>query len=148
MVKGKSNMKLKELVNVLSSNSNVVMHIMLPNGDFVAEHFHITEVGVVNKDFIDCGGTKRSLRYCTLQVWTANDFDHRLKTDKLEKIIKIGKSLFDLEELPVEIEYGSEYISQYPLADVEVTPKGLLFVLGAKKTCCLAPDKCGVKGCC
>ncbi|MEI7863404.1 MAG: DUF6428 family protein, partial [Planctomycetota bacterium] len=37
---------------------------MLPDKSFVPAHFHITEVGRVQKDFIDCGGTVRSATTC------------------------------------------------------------------------------------
>lgn len=30
----------------------------LENGNSVPEHFHVTEVGIITKDFIDCGGTE------------------------------------------------------------------------------------------
>ena len=33
-----------------------------PDGNFVPPHFHITEVGMVKKHFIDCGGTERKER--------------------------------------------------------------------------------------
>jgi hypothetical protein len=120
---------------------------MLPSGEFVPDHFHITEVGRVEKQFIDCGGTRRTTLSCVLQVWVANDIDHRLNTTKLSKIMHKAAELLD-DEWPVTIEYGSDTISQYPLGEIEVTPKGLLLVLGAKPTACLAEDKCGVQGCC
>ena len=92
----------------------------------------------------------RSSTTCLLQVWTADDFDHRLTADKLGLILKLAEALLKSDELPVEVEYESASISQYPLGGVELTPMGLLFHLGAKHTACLAPDKCGVgeKGCC
>jgi hypothetical protein len=52
--------------------------------------------------------------------------------------------LFTTDEIPVEVEYEQDAISQFPVADIEVTPAGLLFVLGSKHTACLAPDKCGI----
>lgn len=141
-------MNLQDFYMTLDRNIDKPLHIMLPNGEFVPEHFHVTEVGKVTKQFVDCGGTKRETTACVLQVWVANDIDHRLRSSKLVKILKMAESTLGPPwEIPVEIEYGSEYVSQYPLGDVEVTPKGLLFVLGAKKTACLAPDKCGVSGC-
>jgi hypothetical protein len=39
----------------------------------VPEHFHVTEVGVVTKDFIDCGGTVRHEKVANFQLWDAND---------------------------------------------------------------------------
>jgi Family of unknown function (DUF6428) len=120
---------------------------MLPGGEFVPDHFHITEVGRVHKQFIDCGGTRRETLSCTLQVWVANDKKHRLNSTKLNKIMDMAAPLLD-DDVPLVIEYGRETVAQYPVGDVEVTPKGLLLVLGAKPTECLAPDKCGVQGCC
>lgn len=137
-------MNTKYFIDVLSSNPDLAIHIMLPNGEFVPNNFHITEVGFVHKQFIDCGGTSRDTFHATLQVWAANDLDHRLNSTKLLKIVKLQS----LADIPMMVEYGSDTISQYPLGDVEVTPQGLLFILGCKPTACLAPDKCGVKGCC
>ena len=126
------------------------MHWMLPGRGFVPEHYHITEVGRLQKDFIDCGGTIRSLSSCLLQIWVADDTDHRLKTTKLAKIMEVATPVLKSDGLPVEVEYDEGTISQYPVVGVEVTPAGLLFYLGTKHTACLAPEKCGVGdgGCC
>jgi hypothetical protein len=82
-----------------------------------------------------------------LQVWTAHDFDHRLQSTKLSKIIEIAKPLLSRDDIAVEIEYGEEVAATYHLSDVEVTPNGLILVLKGKQTDCLAPDKCGVNQC-
>ena len=140
-------MKVMELVERLGSQTDQALHIMLPDGSFVPEHFHITEIGRVHKDFVDCGGTRRDQTRCVLQVWVAKDFDHRLRSKKLGKILKAA-AIFVEPSLEVEIEYETEAVSQYPLAGVELTPSGMLFVTGKKHTACLAPDKCGVSGCC
>lgn len=137
-------MTSKELLKVLNDNSEASMDILLPLGDTVPGHFHVTEVGKVQKTFIDCGGTKRETAACVLQVWVAGDTHHRLKAGKLAKIIKLAEPIIG-NDLPVEIEYGSEYLSQYPVLNVEVKDHGLEFKLGVKTTACLAPDKCGVK---
>ena len=143
-------MNVTELQSLLAAHPGERMHFMLPDKSFVPAHFHITEVGRVQKDFIDCGGTVRSATTCLLQVWVAHDVDHRLETTKLAKIIEIAQPLLGSDQLPVEIEYEGEAISQYPLGGAESTPSGLLFYLGSKHTACLAPEKCGVggTGCC
>ena len=143
-------MTVSELLAVLVGNPGVKMHFMLPDNSFVPAHYHITEVGRVQKDFIDCGGTVRSLSSCVLQVWVANDLDHRLETTKLAKIIEIARPLLKSDELPVEVEYEDAVVSQYPRGGAEVTPSGILFTVGTKHTACLAPEKCGVGGeaCC
>jgi hypothetical protein len=143
-------MTVAEFRAVLEANPDVGMHWMLPDRSFVPAHYHITEVGRVQKDFIDCGGTVRSLTSCLLQVWVANDTDHRLHTTKLAAIMRVAEPLLASGDLPVEVEYEEGTISQYPLAGAEITPAGVLFHLGTKHTACLAPEKCGVDGtgCC
>ncbi len=151
-------MIVKELVEIIESNKDSSISIMLPDGKFIPAHFHITEIGRVDKKFIDCGGTRRERSTCVLQAWVATDTEHRLNAGKLAKIFQFVKAsswaglaglvLVKGDDLPVEIEYNTDSTTQYPLGDVEVTPAGLLFVLGTKKTECLAPDKCGVTGCC
>ena len=143
-------MTVKEFCRALAGHPGMKMHWMLPDNSFVPSHYHITEVGRVRKDFIDCGGTVRSTAACVLQVWVANDVDHRLETEKLASIMRVAGSLLESEDLPVEVEYEDAVISQYPIGGMEVTPSGLLFYLGTKHTACLAPEKCKVDGtnCC
>jgi hypothetical protein len=145
-------MTVGELTRLLARDPHAALHLMLPDGDFVPAHFHVTEVGRVQKDFIDCGGTTRSATSCLVQVWVAADTDHRLSAGRLAGILSMAAPLLKSDALPVEVEYESGVVSQYPLAGAEVTPSGLLFHLGTKDTDCLAPDRCGVgpnaSGCC
>lgn len=143
-------MTVREFRQVLDDHPGALMHWMLPDRSFVPVHYHITEVGRVQKDFVDCGGTIRSTTSCVLQVWVANDVDHRLHTDKLSAIIRTAGPLLRSDDLPVEVEYEEGVLSQYPVGGVETTPSGLLVTLGTKHTACLAPDKCkvGDTGCC
>ena len=135
---------------VLAGNPAAAIHLMLPDGDFVPAHFHVTEVGRVRKDFIDCGGTVRSSTTCVVQVWVADDTAHRLTTTKLAGVMRLAAPLLGATDLPVEVEYEDGRVSQYPVAAAEATPAGVLFHLGTKHTACLAPDRCGVgaAGCC
>ncbi|MBL8866994.1 MAG: hypothetical protein JNK93_15660 [Planctomycetia bacterium] len=137
-------MNLREFQELLARHPNAPLHFALPDGDLVPAHFHVTEVGRIRKDFIDCGGTTRSESSCRLQVWIASDTDHRLNTTKLAAILKLATPLFDTDELPVEVEYEAGVVSQYPVTDADATPSGLLFQLGSKHTDCLAKDRCGV----
>jgi hypothetical protein len=137
-------MNLDAFVTVLTGNPDAALHLMLPDGSFVPAHFHVTEVGRVQKDFIDCGGTRRSTSACVLQVWVADDTDHRLDTTKLAKVIQLGTPLFPSLAIPVEVEYEQGAVSQYPVQQAEVTPSGVLLHLSSKHTACLAQDRCGV----
>lgn len=129
---------------VLTANPHAAVHLMLPDRSLVPAHFHVTEVGRVQKDFVDCGGTVRSSTSCVLQVWVANDVEHRVDTTKLAKIIQKGASLFSTTAIPLEVEYDSGVASQYPVREAKVSPAGVVLHLGTKHTACLAPDRCGI----
>jgi hypothetical protein len=135
-------MKLDELLAIVTDRPSSAIKLRLPDETFVPAHFHVTEVGRVHKDFIDCGGKVRSTTACVLQVWVASDSQHRLETTKLAKILRLAAPLLGTTDLPVEIEYEAELVSQFPLTSAEMTPAGLLLNLGSKHTACLALDQC------
>lgn len=130
-------MKLSEIKEILAKRESV--NFQLENGQVVPKHFHVTEVGVVTKDFIDCGGTVRHEKVANFQLWDANDFEHRLKAGKLLNIISLSEQVIGMEDLDIEVEYQSETIGKYDLAF-----DGDNFVLTFKTTACLAMDKCGI----
>src|SRR5687768_4252512 len=131
-------MKLSDVKRILSNAETV--DFKLENGASVPEHFHVTEVGLVTKHFIDCGGTVRNEKTANFQLWDANDFDHRLKPGKLLNIIALSEKTLGLDEdLEVEVEYQAETIGKYHLGH-----DGKNFILQSTKTACLASDKCGV----
>jgi hypothetical protein len=140
-------MTVNDLIKLLETNNNSHMHIKLPSGAFVPAHFHVTEVGGVQKTFIDCGGTRRDEVFCVLQVWTAHDVEHRLVTGKLLNILNVANDVLATNNMKLMIEYGEDVASLYFLSDVEITPSGFLLVLVGKQTDCLAPDKCGINSC-
>jgi hypothetical protein len=140
-------MQVHELLPLLERNPDSALRIGLPNGELIPDHFHVTEIGRIEKTFIDCGGTRRESISCILQTWTANDFDHRLSAGKLFGIFKLALPLLKSTDIPVEVEYGPEIASQYFLADVVVRTNELYLKLSGKQTDCLAKDKGGIEGC-
>src|SRR5690606_2618597 len=130
-------MKLSQVKALLPTLDNVAFK--LENGTFVPEHFHVTEVGMVTKNFIDCGGTIRNEKSVNFQLWNANDFDHRLKPTKLLNIIELSEKQLGIEDAEIEVEYQSDTIGKYAL-DFD----GENFILKSKTTACLASDKCGI----
>lgn len=130
-------MKLSEIKKHLSTAEAVIFQ--LEDGTKVPEHFHVTEVGMVTKQFIDCGGTVRNEKVANFQLWDADDYDHRLKPGKLLDIIALSERVLGMEDLEIEVEYQSQTIGKYDLDF-----NGEDFVLLAKQTDCLAPDKCGI----
>lgn len=141
-------MLLSELRTALAADAAAALHLLLPDGDMVPPHFHVTEVGRVRKDFVDCGGTVRASETCLIQVWVAGDTHHRLSAGKLLGILELAGRVGVPADAPVEAEYDIGNATQYPLTGVEGTPSGLLLHLGGKHTACLAPDRCGVGECC
>ena len=73
---------------------------------------------------IDCGGTVRSSTSCVLQVWVADDRDHRLETTKLLGILRSAAPVLKGTDLPIEVEYEDGRVSQFPVTAAEVTPIG------------------------
>jgi hypothetical protein len=130
-------MKLSEIKTILTTIEGV--SFKLENGNTVPEHFHVTEVGIITKDFIDCGGTVRHEKVANFQLWDAADEEHRLKAGKLLQIISLSEKVLGMEDLEIEVEYQAETIGKYDLGF-----DGQNFLLLAKKTACLAIDKCGV----
>ena len=132
-------MKLSEIKEILATAEGV--NFKLENGNSVPEHFHVTEVGIVTKDFIDCGGKVRHERVANFQLWDADDYEHRLKAGKLLNIIALSEKVLSMEDLEIEVEYQSDTIGKYDLGF-----DGINFQLLAKQTACLANESCGVKG--
>jgi hypothetical protein len=128
-------MKLSEIKTHLNTATGVTFQ--LPNGTFVPEHFHVTEVGMITKNFIDCGGIVRKESVVNFQLWDANDFEHRLKAQKLLNIIALSEKVLGLEDLEIEVEYQDNTIGKYDLGY-----NGETFLLLNKQTACLALDQC------
>jgi hypothetical protein len=130
-------MKLSEIKTRLPQLSQLTF--LLPGGTPVPAHFHITEVGQVNKRFIDCGGTLRDEKTVNFQLWEDGDYDHRLGAKKLLDIIQLSEKVLGLEDLEVEVEYQGDTIGKYGLEFNDGA-----FVLTKTMTDCLAKDKCGI----
>lgn len=137
-------MILSELKTLLSEYSGLNFRIRLPDGEPVPQSFHVTEVGLVRKTFLDCGGTLRESATCQLQVWIGPDYDHRIETGKMAAILEKAKACLPDESVPVEVEYEDRVISQYTIAGHEQTEDAIILNLAHKHTECLAPELCGL----
>jgi hypothetical protein len=130
-------MTVSELKTHLQSVNQLVFR--QPNGQVVPLHFHITEMGLTTKHFVDCGGTNRTEAHASLQVWVAEDYEHRRSPEKLIGIIDMATPLLNGQNPEVEIEYQTDTIGRYGL-DFQQGK----FVLQPKQTDCLAKDNCGI----
>jgi hypothetical protein len=141
-------MRLKEFKTTLRRQPDKHLRFVLPGGASIPADFHITEVGHVTKNFVDCGGTVRETSSCLLQAWVArNDPDHRLTAGKLSSILDLSDKVIPSDELDVEVEYEGRSISQYTVLKAEAASTDLTFTLGSKHTDCLAREACGLESC-
>ena len=115
------------------------LKFQLPNGQFVPSHFHITEVGNVKRNYIDCGGKLREENKINLQLWVASDTNHRLKPNNLLEILQLAEKQLGYSNLELEVEYQQNTVGRYKLAF-----DGTVFQLINTQTACLAPDQCGI----
>ena len=130
-------MNLSEIKSALSQVDEVIF--TQPDGTRVPAHFHVTEVGTIEKHFIDCGGTERKESVVNFQLFTATDYDHRLSAQKLRSIIELSEQKLGMKNLPIEVEYQGDTIGKYGLE----FDNGV-FMLTSTQTDCLAKDKCGI----
>ncbi|UXP30898.1 DUF6428 family protein [Reichenbachiella agarivorans] len=130
-------MKLSEIKTHLAKVEQI--NFVLPSGEQVPSHFHVTEVGSIQKHFIDCGGTVRKESVINFQLFTAEDYDHRLSAEKLRAIIELSERKLALDDLEIEVEYQGNTIGKYGLEFQNGD-----FYLTATQTDCLAKDQCGI----
>ncbi len=115
------------------------LRFVLPEGTEIPLHVHLTEVGLVQRSFIDCGNTIRHEKTINLQLWEAEDDAHRLAPGKLLGILRSSEQKLQLPDLEVEVEYQAGTIGRYGLRFAEGA-----FHLVNKKTDCLAKETCGL----
>ena len=130
-------MTLTNIKTILSSLDRLAFQ--LPDERLVPEHFHVTEVGVVEKHFVDCGGTERKEQKINFQLWSADDYNHRLHPEKLLHIINIAEKQLNLPNAEIEVEYQGDTIGKYHLGF-----SNGMFQLISTATDCLAKDDCGI----
>jgi hypothetical protein len=130
-------MRLSDFKRHLSNLGS--LKFMQPNGELIPLHFHITEVGLITKNFIDCGGDVHTEKLANLQIWVADDTDHRLEPSSLLKIIELSNKVLGNEDMEMEVEYQTDTIGRYALGR-----HGENFVLLPKQTDCLAKIKCNI----
>ena len=135
-------MKLSEVKTILQKTTSIGFE--LPNGTLVPNHFHVTEVGKINKHFIDCGGTVRTEEVANFQLWNANDYNHRLHPEKLLKIIELSEKTLGIDDLEIEVEYQLDMDGLQSIGKFGLEYNGTYFLLTSKQTNCLAQDQCGI----
>ena len=139
--------KLKDLKATLALHPEALPRFIMPDGDQIPAHYHITEVGHIAKRFIDCGGKLHDTSHtCLLQTYVADDFEHRLNAGTFAKILQLGDQVLPHDDLEVELEYEDCSITQSPITSAVFTGEYIELQLGEKHTDCLAKEKCGIDG--
>jgi hypothetical protein len=134
-------MKLSDLRALLQKHPDSFPRFVLPDGDYIPPHAHVTEVGHVAKNFIDCGGLTGKNETVLLQTHVGSDVDHRLRSDRFAKILKLGRRVLPHEELEVEVEYDCCVVAQYPIRSAKREGEHLELILGKRETQCLAQER-------
>ena len=134
-------MTLHHLQSVLQQFPNRFPRFLLPNGDYIPAHAHITEVGHITRSFIDCGGLIGQEQKVLLQTKVGNDTDHRLRADRLARILQLGQKVVPRADLDVDVEYDCCVVAQYPVVDVRSKGDYLDLSLGRRQTQCRARQR-------
>ena len=134
-------MKFSDLRAVLEKHPTTLPRFVLPSGEFIPAHAHLTEVGYVAKNFIDCGGVTGRSEAVVLQTHVGQDTEHRLRSERFGKILQLGERVLPHDQLEVEVEYDCCVVAQYPISEVKATNEYLDLILGKRRTRCLANER-------
>jgi hypothetical protein len=148
-------MLFQEFKQITQNNPAKEIKIYLPNGEIIPEHFHLTDIGTIAHNFIDCGGVVGSNSWVQIQLWVADDKDHRITTTTISKIITASEKILqnsDSEEIVIEYQH-SDSATKYNVVNINVGDN-ITINLGVINTTCLEiernpnTDKCGNNSSC
>ena len=144
-------MRLKELKKAIQQHPGTFPRFVLPDGDYIPSHAHVTEVGHVVKNYIDCGGETGKEEKVLLQTHVGNDTEHRLRSDRFAKILQLGERVLPDDQLNVEVEHDCCVVAQYPVSEVKRAGEHLDIILERDRTQCRARERregASSEGCC
>src|SRR3989440_12474677 len=134
-------MTFHDLQNSLEWNPELFPRFVLPDGDYIPAHAHVTEVGHVVRNFIDCGGLTGKEEKIVLQTHVGSDTDHRLRSDRFAKILQFGNRVIPNADLDVDVEYDCCVVAQYPIAEAAPDGDHLNLILRRSRTQCRARER-------
>jgi hypothetical protein len=133
---------LQQLVEALNKADGRIVRFELPTTTLLSPHVHVTEVARIDKKFVDCGGTLRTDSSCRLQIYQADDTEHRITAAKFAQILAKGAGVLGSTNLPVEVEAEAPYLSTFPVIATRLEEKQIVIALGMRHAACLAEDVC------
>jgi Family of unknown function (DUF6428) len=134
-------MTLHDLQDALEANPKLFPRFVLPNGDYIPAHAHVTEVGHVVRNFIDCGGLTGKEEKAVLQTHVGNDTNHRLRSERFAKILQLGNRVIPRGDVDVDVEYDCCVVAQYPVAEARPDGEHLNLILRRSRTQCRARER-------
>jgi hypothetical protein len=134
-------MTFHDLQNALEANPNRFPRFVLPDGDYIPAHAHVTEVGHLVRNFIDCGGLSGKEEKVVLQMHVGDDSDHRLRSDRFAKILRLGKRVIPTADLDVDVEYDCCVVAQYPIVKAKPDSEHLNLILQRGRTQCRVRER-------
>jgi hypothetical protein len=134
-------MTLHDLENALEANPELFPRFVLPDGEYIPAHAHVTEVGHVVRNFIDCGGLTGKEEKIVLQTHVGSDTDHRLRSDRFARILQLGNRVIPSADLDVDVEYDCCVVAQYPIAEAAPDGDHLNLILRRSRTQCRARER-------
>jgi hypothetical protein len=134
-------MKYEALRRALERYPTTLPRFILPSGDYIPGHAHVTEVGHVVRHFIDCGGLTGKEEKALLQTHVGKDTHHRLRSDRFAKILELGNRVIPSADLDVDVEYDCCVVAQYPIAEARPDGEHLNLILRRGRTQCRAQKR-------
>src|SRR5438477_430134 len=86
------------------------------------------------RNFIDCGGLTGKEEKVVLQTHVGSDIDHRLRSDRFAKILRLGNRVIPGADLDVDVEYDCCVVAQYPIAEITPDAEHLNLILERGRT--------------
>jgi hypothetical protein len=134
-------MTLRNLQETLEKYPTRFPRFVLPDGDYIPAHAHVTEVSHVVRNFIDYGGMIGKEEKIVLQTHVGDDKEHRLRSDRFAKILRFGNPVVQSVDLRVDVEYDCCVVAQYPIAKARTNGNYLELVLQRGRTQCRARER-------
>lgn len=134
-------MTLRDLQKTLEKHPSRFPRFVLPDGNYIPAHAHVTEVSHVVRNFIDCGGMTGKEEKIVLQTHVGDDKEHRLRSDRFAKILQLGNRVIRSVDLHVDVEYDCCVVAQYPIAGARPEGNYLNLMLQRGRTQCRARER-------
>jgi hypothetical protein len=131
-------MKFGEFKQLINQKPDREIVIYLPNNEIIPKHFHLTDIGTITHNFIDCGGVVGQNSWVQMQLWVADDIEHRITTTTLDHILHQSQEILnDVNSHNVVIEYQTSggSATKYDIKNIEITDTFNIHLANVNTTC-------------